>query len=109
MPGNLAVQVIPADTAAVGATITVNCIQGNDPSILGSILVVTFDNGITAVQNLDNYPVPGNFFEQFTMTCTPSGLWDVSIVETPAPPLPNTPIGPKNGIVSKPGAIQCTV
>uniref|UniRef100_A0A914XG47 C6 domain-containing protein n=1 Tax=Plectus sambesii TaxID=2011161 RepID=A0A914XG47_9BILA len=107
--GDHGVQVVPAGTTAVGATITVYCIQGTTPLIVGSIVRVLFDNGVTAVQNLDNYSTPsGTFFEQFTMTCTSSGLWDVSIFETLAPPLPNTPIGPRNGIVSSPGAIQCT-
>uniref|UniRef100_A0A914UHF2 Uncharacterized protein n=1 Tax=Plectus sambesii TaxID=2011161 RepID=A0A914UHF2_9BILA len=103
-PGDNAVQLILADKAAVGETITVNCIQGN-PSTLGSIVVVTFDDGITAQQNYHNYPAPGNFFEQFTMTCTPSGLWDVSIVETTGPLASPVIVGPKNGIVSMPGAI----
>uniref|UniRef100_A0A914VFI5 Uncharacterized protein n=1 Tax=Plectus sambesii TaxID=2011161 RepID=A0A914VFI5_9BILA len=61
-PGNHAVQLIPADKAGVGETITVNCIQGN-PSTLGSIVAVKFDGGMTAQQNFDNYPAPGNFFE----------------------------------------------
>uniref|UniRef100_A0A914X7Q4 Uncharacterized protein n=1 Tax=Plectus sambesii TaxID=2011161 RepID=A0A914X7Q4_9BILA len=107
-PGDHGVQA-PAGTAAIGQTITVYCNQGTTPLIVGSIVRVLFDNGITAVQNLDNYSTPsGTFFEQFTMTCTSSGLWDVSIFETLAPPLPNTPIGPRNGIVSSLGAIQCT-
>uniref|UniRef100_A0A914VZ23 Uncharacterized protein n=1 Tax=Plectus sambesii TaxID=2011161 RepID=A0A914VZ23_9BILA len=105
-PGDHAAQLIPADTAAVGETITVYYIQGN-PSTLGSIVAVTFDNGMTAQQNFDNYPTAGNFFEQFTMTCTPSGLRDVSIVEKTGPLASPIIVGPKNGIGSMPGAIAC--
>uniref|UniRef100_A0A914VYJ1 Uncharacterized protein n=1 Tax=Plectus sambesii TaxID=2011161 RepID=A0A914VYJ1_9BILA len=72
-PGDHAVQLIPADKAAVGETITVKCIQDN-LSTLCSIVAMKFDDGMTAQQYSDSYPVPGNFFEQFTMTCTPSGL-----------------------------------
>uniref|UniRef100_A0A914UXM5 Uncharacterized protein n=1 Tax=Plectus sambesii TaxID=2011161 RepID=A0A914UXM5_9BILA len=105
-PGDHAVQLIPADTAAVGETITVKCIQGN-LSTFGSIVAVKFNDGMTAQQNFDNYLAPGNFFEQFTLTCTSSGLWDVSIVETTCPLASPIIVGPTNGIVSMPGAIAC--
>uniref|UniRef100_A0A914XUW4 Uncharacterized protein n=1 Tax=Plectus sambesii TaxID=2011161 RepID=A0A914XUW4_9BILA len=99
-PGDQIVDFIPAATAPVGSTVTVNCVSGAPPT-LGTVIFVNYDSGgPVQVQNLDHFPFPGDFFEQIFLTCTPSLLWDVSI---------RTSSGPVSGIVSQPKAIKCII
>uniref|UniRef100_A0A914XJ26 Uncharacterized protein n=1 Tax=Plectus sambesii TaxID=2011161 RepID=A0A914XJ26_9BILA len=103
-PDGFAKVVIPAAntngaTTPAGTTISVTCEDaGTNPAILGAGLTVTFDTIGTHIQDAGNLP-PGGF-EEFSLTCEPSGLWLFDILGILTAP-------GNSGIVSAPGAAVC--
>uniref|UniRef100_A0A914VJJ4 C6 domain-containing protein n=1 Tax=Plectus sambesii TaxID=2011161 RepID=A0A914VJJ4_9BILA len=102
-PDGFAKVVIPAAntngaTTPAGTTISVTCEDaGNNPAVIGAGLTVTFDTIGTHIQDAGNFNTD---FEEFSLTCQPTGLWlfDILGIKT-APGF--------SGIVSTPGAALC--
>uniref|UniRef100_A0A914VIE1 C6 domain-containing protein n=1 Tax=Plectus sambesii TaxID=2011161 RepID=A0A914VIE1_9BILA len=97
-PGERRVNFVPASTAPVGSSIVANCV-GSTPTSPNTAFYITYDSiAATLKQNANNFPATGGIFEQVTLTCTPSGLWNVASI---------TATGPVSDIISVPNSIIC--
>uniref|UniRef100_A0A914VLR9 C6 domain-containing protein n=1 Tax=Plectus sambesii TaxID=2011161 RepID=A0A914VLR9_9BILA len=88
-------------TTPAGTTISVACDDaGTNPATVGAGLTVTFDTIGTNIMDGDNL---NGSFEEFSLTCEPTGLWLFDITGITGGPGPQS----YSGIVSAPGAALC--